>query len=184
MGECYQWMAIEQRSKRDSCGFRHNPQRQEGQWSSLAPKAKAQTDGQIPLRSGSRGESPSGTRRETPCRNFFRESVRIRIVITGTPPVRLNCKSESECAETDWQPSKKPKKNDVKGSVAHYRSLHNWVLCLEILIRVELLYLKREIGIKSTFPRARGTTKKPVKKRSIAGVNQSRFHFSFVFPQA
>ena len=43
-------------------------QRQEGQSSSPALKAKAQTDGKIPSKSsGSRRESPSGTRGKIPC---------------------------------------------------------------------------------------------------------------------
>ena len=79
VGECYQWKATGQGSKGDSCSFRHEPAsgtrcagRQEGQSSSLAPKAKAQTDGKTPSKSsGSRGESPSGTRRKIPCRNFL-----------------------------------------------------------------------------------------------------------------
>ena len=94
VGECYQWKAIGQCSKGDSCSFSHDPacgnrcdQRREGQSSSLAPKAQAQTDGKIPSEgSGSGGESPSGTRGKIPCRNFLWESVRIRHVIFGTLP--------------------------------------------------------------------------------------------------
>ena len=52
VGECFQWEAIGQCSKGDPCSFSHDPasgnrrdQREEGQSSSPAPKAKAQTDG-------------------------------------------------------------------------------------------------------------------------------------------
>ena len=66
MGECYQWKATGQCSKGDSCSFRHCPasgnrcdQRHEGQSSSRASKAKAQTDGKRPSKSsGRRGEEP------------------------------------------------------------------------------------------------------------------------------
>ena len=77
VGECYQWKAIRQCSKGDSCSFRHDPvtgntgeaQRQKGQSSSPAPNAKSQTDGKTPSKSsGSRGESSSGTRGKIPCR--------------------------------------------------------------------------------------------------------------------
>ena len=51
VGECFLWKAIGRCSKGDSCSFSHDPasgnrrdQRQEGQSSSPAPEAKAQTD--------------------------------------------------------------------------------------------------------------------------------------------
>ena len=80
VGEWYLWKAIGQRAKGDSCSFVRDPasgnrrdQRQEGQSSSLAPKAKAQTDGKKPSKSsGRREEKPSGTRVTIPCRHFFR----------------------------------------------------------------------------------------------------------------
>ena len=94
VGECDQWKANGQYSKGDSCSFSHDPasgnrrdRRQVGQSSSLAPRAKAQTDGKIHSKgSGRRGESLSGTRGRIPCRNFFGESVRIHHVICGTLP--------------------------------------------------------------------------------------------------
>ena len=58
VGECYQWKATEHCSKGDSRSFRHDPasanrcdQRQEGQSSSPATKAKAQTEERIPSKS-------------------------------------------------------------------------------------------------------------------------------------
>ena len=52
---CNQWKAVVQCSQGGSCSFRHDPvsgnrgdHRQKGQSSSLAPKAKAQTNGKIP----------------------------------------------------------------------------------------------------------------------------------------
>ena len=67
VGECYQWKAIGQCSKGDSCSFSQDPasgnrrdQRREGQSSSPspAPKAQAQTDGKIPSKtSGQKGKS-------------------------------------------------------------------------------------------------------------------------------
>ena len=69
--------------------------RQEGQSSSPAPKAKAQTDGKIPSKSsGRRGESPSGTRGKIPCRNILRGTCTCPSCNFRHPPVCLNYKSE------------------------------------------------------------------------------------------
>ena len=80
VGECYQWKAIGQCSRGDSCSFSHHQasgngcdQRQEGQSFSPAPKAKAQTDEKLPsTSSGHRGESPSRTRGKNLCRDFLK----------------------------------------------------------------------------------------------------------------
>ena len=71
-------------------------QRQEGQSSSLAPKAQAQTDGKKPSNcSGLRGE-PFWNKREDSVPKFpWENSVRIRHVIFGTLSVCLTYKSES-----------------------------------------------------------------------------------------
>ena len=91
VGECYQWKAHGQCSEGDSCSFPHDPasgnrrdQRQEGQSSSLAPIAKAQTDGKIPSKSsGNRGASPSDYRAES---HADTENVTTRHVTIGTLP--------------------------------------------------------------------------------------------------
>ena len=132
VGECYRWKAIGQCSEGDSCSFSHDrasgnrcDQRQEGQSSCPAPKAKAQTDGKIPSRSsGRRGESPSGTRQKIPCRNFLRSKCTCPSCNFWHPPVCLNYKSESGCTygekcrfrhvDVDGKPSKKSKKSGVK----------------------------------------------------------------------
>ena len=59
VGECYQWNAIGQCSRGDMIEHLEKcDQRQEGQASSLAPKAKAQTDGKKTSKgSGRRGKS-------------------------------------------------------------------------------------------------------------------------------
>ena len=69
-----------------------------GQSSSLAAKAKTQTDGKIPSKSSSsKGESSSGIRGKILCRNFLRESLRNRHVILGTLPCVLTFKSDKGC---------------------------------------------------------------------------------------
>ena len=95
VGECYQWKAIGQCSKGDSCSFSHAPasgnrrdQRQEGQSSSPAPKAKAPSNKKIPSKSsGRRGREPFWNKRKDSVQKFpLGESVRIRDVIFGTLP--------------------------------------------------------------------------------------------------
>ena len=135
VGVCFQWKAIGQCSKGDSCCFSHDPAsgnrcdlRQEGKSSSLAPNAQAQTDGKMPSKSsGRRGESLSVTGGRSPCRKFLGERCTYPSCIFWHPPVCLNYKSESGCTcgekcrfrhvEADGQPSKKSKKSGVKGPV-------------------------------------------------------------------
>ena len=136
MGECYQWKVIGQCSKGDSCSFSHDPasgnrreQIREGQSSSPAPKAKAQTDGKIASKSSGRGgESPSGIRGKIPCRYFLGGKCTYQSCNFGHPAMCLNYKSESGCkygdkcrfrhVEADRRSSKTSKKSDMKRSVA------------------------------------------------------------------
>ena len=103
--------------------------------SSLAPKAKAQTDGKIPRNvQVAEEESLSGTRGEIPCLNFFREECTNPSCDLWHPPVCLNCKSESGCkygdiclfrhVEADGQPSKKSKKCGTQRKVGKLGSNH------------------------------------------------------------
>ena len=132
VGECYQWKAIGQCSKGDSCSFSHDrgsgnrcDHRHEGQSSSPAPKAQAHTDGKKPFKgSGRRGESPSGKEGRVACRHFLRGKCTNPSCGHWHPPVCLNYKSESGCTygekcrfrheEVDGQPSEKSKKSGVK----------------------------------------------------------------------
>ena len=86
MGQCFQWKAIGHCSIRDSCCPSHDPasrnrcgHRQKGQSSSPAPKAQTRTDGKIhPKSSGSRGESPSGIKKNFST-NMFTSAKRVSV---------------------------------------------------------------------------------------------------------
>ena len=123
-----------------SCSFSHDQasgnrrdQRREGQSSSLAPKAKAQTLTERYPQKGQAAEERALLEREAKNRAkiFFVESVRIRHVPCGTPPVCFIFKSESGCTcgekcrycfvEVDGASFKKSKKRGVKGSVALFK---------------------------------------------------------------
>ena len=95
------------------------------------------------------------------------------------PPVCQNYKSETGCkfgakclfrhAEVDSQPDKKQKKSGGKDQLPHERSLYNWVVCLQILIRENLIYGKLENCDQitpSNSPRERGTKLKFGKERA------------------
>ena len=137
VGACYQWKAIGQCSRGDSCSFSHADaprkgcgQRQEEQTSSPTPEAKVQADGKLPSKSsGHRGETPSGTRGRIPCRDFLKGTCMNSSCNHWHPPVCLNYKSLTGCAcgkksaDSDMfrrrrSPAKQSKKSDGKGSVA------------------------------------------------------------------
>ena len=94
VGESYQWKANGQCSKGDSCSFSHDPasgnrrdQRRKEQSSSLAPEAKAQTDGKIPPKVQQvEVKALLGREAENRSKILLKESVRIRHVICGTLP--------------------------------------------------------------------------------------------------
>ena len=118
-----------------SCSFSHDrasgikcDQRQEGQSSSPAPKAKAQIDGKIPSKgSGLRGESSSGKGGRIACRHFLRRKCTNpscyywhlwSVSITSLNQDANMAKRRFRHAAVDGQPSKKSKKSGRKGSVA------------------------------------------------------------------
>ena len=113
---------------------------QKEQTSSLAPKAKAQTDGKI---------HSIGREAEFRAEIPLKEIVRIRHAICGTLP---------------RSPAKRSKKSGGKGSVVMFKGL----LCLKILLRENLFYVKKENWDQiapSTSPKARGSTSEFGKER-------------------
>ena len=74
MGECCQWKATGQCSRRDCCSFSHGSNRgQRAQSSSSAPKAQTQIDGRKPSKGfGPEGESPSGRKGLEACKHFLK----------------------------------------------------------------------------------------------------------------
>ena len=144
----------------------------------LHQKRRHRLTGRYPQKSsGSRGEKVLLEQEER-----FRAEISlvcIRHVIMGTLPCVSNYKSEPGCklgdkcycrhVEAQEKPSKKSKKGGAKDQLPCSRSLHNWVVCLKILIRENLFYGKKEYWDQitpSNSPGARrGTTQKIGKER-------------------
>ena len=160
-GECFEWKAIGQCSKGDSCSFRHDlasgnicVERQEGHSSSLAPKAKAQTDGQTPKVQAAEErallEQEAEFRAEIPSE----ESVRILHSIFGTLPcvfvtslnqdAHMVINADSDTLRPMCSPAKSWRKVVWKGQLLYSRTLYNLVVCLKILIGEKLFYGKLE----------------------------------------
>ena len=168
VGACYQWKAIGQCSRGDSCSFSHADaprkgcgQRQEEQTSSPTPEAKVQADGKLPSKSsGHRGETPSGTRGRIPCRDFLKGTCMNSSCNHWHPPVCLNYKSLTGCACGKKVPiptcsgggeaqQNSRRKVMVRVQLPYERSLNNWVVYPMILIR-EMYSMKRlTVGIKT-----------------------------------
>ena len=129
MGECYQWEAIGQCSKGDSCSFSHDPASEKRDKKDILPllhrKRRHKLTGRYPQKFR---PQTSETRRKIPCRNFTWRKCTYPSCNFWHPPVCLNFKSALGCTygekclfrhvEAEGQPSKKSKKSGVKGSVA------------------------------------------------------------------
>ena len=96
------------------------------------------------------------------------ESVRIRHVILGTLPcvsitslnqdANMATNADPDTMRLKGSPAKKSEKSCVKVQLPCSRSLHNWIVCLKILIRENLFYGKKENWDQiapSNSPRAR-----------------------------
>ena len=191
LGKIYQWKAIGQCLKGDSCSFSHEQtsgngrgQRPEGQTSSPAPKAKAQTDEKLPSESSGYRENPSGTRGRFPCRDFLKGKCTNSSCNCWHPPVCNNYKSEAGCAygskcrfshvEADGQPSKKSEKSGCKGSVALLKEfIPLGCVSRDSHPRKSMLWKRLTIGCNTHRQILHGHTaplqKKKGKKVSIAG---------------
>ena len=185
VGECYQWKAIGQCSKGDSCSFSHDPasgnrrdKRQEGQSFSLAPKA--QIDGRKPSKStGPRGESRSGRKGQKACKNYIKGTWTNPSCNFRHPPECLIYKSASgykngdKCrfwhVEADWQLSKKLKKSGVIGSVALLKeSVQFGCPSQDSYPRKSILRKERTLGSNHTVKFSKGTLA-PYKNSGIKG---------------
>ena len=146
VGECYQWKSTGQCSKGDSCSFSQDPasgkrcdQSQEGQSSSPAPKAKAQTDGNFFKGPRSRGESPSWTRDRKPCKDFLggkctNPSCNLWHLpcVTNTtlnPDARMVTNVDSDMLmRLMGSPVKSRRQVVRKDQLPCWRSLYNWIV--------------------------------------------------------
>ena len=137
VGECFQWNAHGQCSKRYSCSFSHHTQasgnsverqRRKGRSSSPASHSKAkQTDGEGQKSSTGSGkkEENSLDKSEIPCRFKFCKNPSCKF---WHPPVCQNYKSEKGCVygnkchfrndEAEGKPNRRSKKGGAKGPVA------------------------------------------------------------------
>ena len=112
VGECFQWKAIGQCSKGDSCGFSHDP----------ASKRRHRLTEQKPIEMFwfQMRKSFWNKRPKSVHKFYSKESVRIRRVIIGVLPCVKIYMSESGCkygdcchfrhTETDGQPSNRRRK--------------------------------------------------------------------------
>ena len=76
--------------------------------------------------------------------------------------------ADSDMLRLRRSPAKKQRKVVRKDQLHYRRSLHNWVVCLKILIRENLFYVKKEDWDQNTpsnSPRAPGTKEKFGKER-------------------
>ena len=174
-------------SKGDSCSFSRDPlasgskgkgQRRKERSSSPASHSKSkQTDGEgrkSPQGSGKKQEN-SRDKNEIPCRFKFCTNPSCRF---WHPPVCVNYKSEKGCTHGDKchflhvdaeeSPTKSQRKVVREDQLRYWRSLHNWVVYLKILIRGNLFYVNLEnwdLNTPSNSPKAPGTKSKFGKER-------------------
>ena len=153
---------IGQCSNGDPCSFSHDPllasgkrgssQGRQGRSSSLASHGKSkQTDGKK-----SDKEESSDKRSQILCR-YVHCSNLCRVSFGSFPCVRttslkkvvfMATNTASDMLVNTWSPTRSRKKVVRKDQVLHWRSLHNWVVCLKILIRESLTWT-RKIGNKT-----------------------------------
>ena len=138
VGECLQWKATWQWSRRGSCSFSHGSHRGQQAQSSPDPQAQTQMDGRRPSEGfGARGQSPSGLKGQKACTNVVKG--------TWTDPScdywHPACQKLQACMgmqirrpmsiQTHWRwwtaPYKKSKKWVETDQLLHWRSLFNWV---------------------------------------------------------
>ena len=153
-------------------------QRRKERSSSPASHSKSkQTDGEgrkSPQGSGKKQEN-SRDKNEIPCRFKFCTNPSCRF---WHPPVCVNYKSEKGCTHGDKchflhvdaeeSPTKSQRKVVREDQLRYWRSLHNWVVYLKILIRGNLFYVNLEnwdLNTPSNSPKAPGTKSKFGKER-------------------
>ena len=130
LGDCWQWEANGQCSKRDNCSFRHDVNKRA---TMTPPKPSLNSFMQQNERKASRtrsprGKSPSGRMSRWPCKDYLKGTCTNSFCEKWHPPECLFYKTKSGCRfgekcsyahrQVDEQPSKRSKKNDDKSAVA------------------------------------------------------------------
>ena len=130
LGDCWQWEANGQCSKRDNCSFRHDVNtRAIMTQPNPSPNSFMQQSERKTSRTRSpRRKSPSGRMSRWPCKDYFKGTCTSSLCEKWHPPECLFYKTKSGCRfgekcsfahrQVDTQPTKRSKKNDDKSAVA------------------------------------------------------------------
>ena len=130
LGDCWQWKANGQCSKRDSCSFRPdiNKRAKLTQLNSSPSSFMRQNEKNASRTRSPKGKSPSGRMSRWPCKDYLKGTCTNSFCEKWHPPVCLFYKSEKGCRlgekcsyarrQVEEQPSKRSKKNGDKSAVA------------------------------------------------------------------
>ena len=134
-GECFQWKAKGQCSRRDTCSFQRDEKKRAKSTPKSAPPSeppKGKDGRNTSRRSSPRGRSPSGKLARQPCRDYIKGNCTRPSCDFCNPPEcqcykkESGCKFGDKCAfvhrQVEDQPSKKPKKMSDKSAVAKLKS--------------------------------------------------------------
>ena len=137
LGDCWQWEANGQNSKRDTCSFRHEMnKRGKSSPSNPSPNSFMQQSEQKASRTRSpRGKSPSDRMSRWPCKDYLGGTCNNSFCQKWHPQECLYYKTKSGCRfgekfscahrQVDEQPTKRSKTNDDKSAVAIFKK-GNW----------------------------------------------------------
>ena len=130
LGDCWQWKANAQCSKRDNCSFRHDMNKR-GKIAPSNPSQNSfmqQSERNASRTRSPRGRSPSGIMFRLPCKDYLKGTCTNSFCEKRHPPVCLFYKSENGCRfeekcscahrRVEEQPGKRSKKNGDKSAVA------------------------------------------------------------------
>ena len=165
MGECFQWKALGQCSKGDSCSFSHDElaqgdlcsgQRQNRRSSSPALNSKDWRRGEKCSKTGQEGSSSDKKGAKF---RAVTKIVKIRHVDSGIlpcvtttslrPDTYMEKHVSSDMLRLMKSPANSQRKVVRKEQLRYWRSLNNWVVYLKILIWEGLLYVNLECWIKT-----------------------------------
>ena len=130
LGDCRQWKANGQCSRRDNCSSRHdiNKLAKMTQPNPSLSSFMQQNERNVSRTRSLRGRSPSSGMSRWPCKDYFQGTCTNSFCEKWHPPECLFYKSENGCKfgdkcswahrQVDEQPSKKSKKNGDKSAVA------------------------------------------------------------------
>ena len=130
LGDCWQWKADGQCSKRDNCSFQYDmSKRAKSTQPNPSPSSSTRQNTRNASRPRSpRERSPSGRMSRLPCKDYLQGTCTTPFCEKWHPPECLFYKSENGCRfgekcsyahrQVDEQPSERSKKNGDKSAVA------------------------------------------------------------------